>query len=59
MPPIWVGFWPKNSPNKGPFFGRFSINMGGLYRNWQKLSKMGSFPPELIIMVGLTAAVGN
>ena len=23
------GFGPKKSPNKGPFFCRFSLNMGG------------------------------
>ena len=39
MPPIWVGF----EPNKGPFFGRFSINMGGLSRNWRKVAKNGPF----------------
>ena len=27
------GFLGRNSLNKGPFFGRFSINMGGLSRN--------------------------
>ena len=32
MPPIWVGFWAQNSLNRGPFFGRFSVNMGGLSR---------------------------
>ena len=30
------GFSGPNSLNKGPFFGRFAINMGGLPRNWQK-----------------------
>ena len=59
MPPIWVGFWAQNSLNKGPIVGRFSINMGGFSRNWQKLSKMGSFPPKFIIKVGMTATVGN
>ena len=59
MPPIWVGFWAQNSLSKCPFFGRFSINMGGFSRNWQKLSKMGSFPPKFIIKVGMTATVGN
>ena len=39
MPPIWVGFWAPNSLNKGPFFGRFSINKGGLSRNWRKMAK--------------------
>ena len=59
MPPIWVGFWVKNSLNKDPFFGRFSLNMGGFSRNWQKFSKMGSFPPKFIIKGGMTATVGN
>ena len=49
---------PKFS-KKGPFFGRFSISVGGISRNWQKLSKMGSFPPKFIIKVGMTATVGN
>ena len=59
MPPTWVAFWVQNSLNKGPFFGRFSLNMGGFSRNWQKLSKMGSFPPKFIIKVGVMATVGN
>ena len=59
MPPKWVGFWAQDSLNKGPFSGRFSMNMGGLSRNCQKLSKMGSFPPKIIIKVGKTATVGN
>ena len=59
MPPIWVGFWAQNSLNKGPFFGRFSINMAEFSRNWQKLSKMGSFSPTFIIKVGMTANFGN
>ena len=45
LPPIWVGFWVKNSLNKGPFFGRLSSNMGGLSRNLRKIAKMGGFPP--------------
>ena len=28
------GFLGQNSLNKGLFFGRFFINMGGLSRNW-------------------------
>ena len=43
MPPIWVGFWASNSLNKGPFFGRFSINEGGLSRNWRNIAKNGWF----------------
>ena len=59
MPPIWVGFWAQTSLNKGPFFGRFSINMGGFSRNGQKWSKIGSFLPTFIIKVGMMATVGN
>ena len=39
MPPIWVGFWAENSPNQVSFFGRFSLNMGALSRNWRKMVK--------------------
>ena len=35
----WV-FWAQIL---GPFFGRFSINMGGLSRNWRKIAKNGPF----------------
>ena len=60
MPPIWVGFWVRNSLNKGPFFGRLSLNMGGFSRKWQKIVKiMGGFPPKFIINLGMTATVGN
>ena len=59
MPPIWVGFWVQISLNKGPFFGRFSLNMGGLSSNWQNIVKMGSFPPKFIIKVGMTATFSN
>ena len=41
VPPIWVGFWVQNSLNKGPFFGKFSLNIGGLSRNWEKIVKNG------------------
>ena len=58
MPPVWVGFWVQNSLNKGPFSAHF-LNIGGFSRNWQKLSKMGNFPPKFIIKVGMTATVGN
>ena len=44
---------------KGPLFGKFSLNMGWFSRNWQKIAKMGSFPPKFIIKVGMTATVGN
>ena len=47
MPPIWVGFWAQNSLDKGPFFGRFSINMGGFSRNWRKIVKNGWFSAKI------------
>ena len=59
MLPIWVGFSAPISPNKDLFFGRFSSNMGGFSRNWQRIVKMDSFPPKLIIKVGMTASFGN
>ena len=43
----------------GPIFGRFSFKMGGLSRNWQKLSKMGSFLLKFIVKVDVMANVGN
>ena len=33
--------WVQNSLNKGPFFSRFSLNMSGFSRNWQKGVKNG------------------
>ena len=47
MPPIRVGFWVQNSPNKGPFWGRFFFNMGGFSRNWQKIVKKGYFSAKM------------
>ena len=47
MPLIWVGFWAQNSLNKGPIFGRFSINMGGVCRNWRKIAKNGLFSDKI------------
>ena len=52
MPPIWVGFLAQYSLNKGPFFGRFSINMLGLSRNWQKIAKNGSFSAKIRLKSG-------
>ena len=40
-------FLSLNSLDKGPFFGRFSINMGGLSRNWRKIAKNGSFSTKI------------
>ena len=58
MPPIWVGF-SRNYLKKGPFFSRFSINMGGLSRNWRKMPKMGRFLPKFIMKMGVKASFGN
>ena len=55
----YEGVFESNSLNKGLCLGRFSLNMGGFAGNWQKMSKMGSFPPKFIIKVGMTAMVGN
>ena len=35
------GFLGPKFPNQGSFIGRFSINMGGFSRNWQKIVKNG------------------
>ena len=35
------GFLGPKFSKKGPFFGRFSINMGELSRNWPKIVKNG------------------
>ena len=59
MPPIRMDFWAPNSLNKGPFFGRFSLNKGGSSRNWREIAKMTNFPPKFIIKVGMTASFGN
>ena len=53
------GLLGQNSLDKGPFFGRFSINMGGISRNWRKIAKMGHFPPKFIIKVGMIESFGN
>ena len=53
------GFLDQNSLKKGPFFGRFSINMGGLSRYWRKIAKKGRLPPKFIIKAGMTASFGN
>ena len=34
----WVGFLRKNSLHKGPFLGKFPINIVGLSINWQKIA---------------------
>ena len=41
------GFWARNSLNKGPFFGRFPVNIGGLSRNWRKIDKDGWFSAKI------------
>ena len=47
VPPKLMGFWAQTSLNKGPFFGRFSTNMGGLSINWQKIVKNSSFSSKI------------
>ena len=47
MPPMWVGFWAQHSLNKGPFFSTFSLDMGGLSRNWRKIVKNGWFSVKI------------
>ena len=42
-----VGFFGRNSLNKGPFFGRFSINMGELSRSWRKIAKTWPFSAKI------------
>ena len=59
MRPIWVVFPVHSFLNKGPFFSRFSLNVGGSSRHWQKIVKMDRSPPKFIIKVGMTATVGN
>ena len=41
------GFLGRNSLSKGFFFGRFSINMGVLSRNWRKIAKNGPFSAKV------------
>ena len=41
------GFLGPNSINKGPFFGRFSINKGGSSRNWRKIAKNRWFSAKI------------
>ena len=41
------GFLGQSSLNKGPFFGRFSINMGVLSRSWREIAKSGSFSAKI------------
>ena len=41
------GFLSRNCLDKGPFFGRFSMNMGGLSKNWQKIAKNGAISAKI------------
>ena len=41
------GFLGRNSINKGTFFSRFSINVGGLSRNWRKIAKNRPFSTKV------------
>ena len=53
------GFLGPKFSKQGSLFGRFSLNKGGLSRNWRKIAKMGGFPPKFIIKVGMSASFGN
>ena len=44
---LMAGFLGRNSLNKGPFFGIFSIYMGGLSRNWRKIANNGPFSTKI------------
>ena len=57
VPPIWVGFWVRNSLNNGSFLA--NLNMGGFFHKLAKNLKICSFPPKFIIKVGMTAIFGN
>ena len=46
------GFLSQNSLDKGSFFGRFPINMGGLSRNWRKIAKNRSFSSKIHLKSG-------
>ena len=59
MPPIWVGFWAQSSPNKGPFFDRFSLNMGGFFQKLAKIVKNGLFSAKIHHKNGSDGTVGN
>ena len=63
VPPIWVGFWVKNSLNKCLYFVSILVDFPqtwvGFPEIGKKLSKMGTFPPKFIIKVGIIATVGN
>ena len=59
MPPIWVRFWAPNSLSKGPFFGRFSINKGGLSGNWRKMAENKWFSARTGVQFLLEGAKGK
>ena len=41
------GFLGQYSLNKGPFFGRFFLDMDRFSRNWQRLVKNGHFSAKI------------
>ena len=53
------GFLGLKFSKRGSIFRQIFLKHGGFSRNWQKLQKMGSFPPKFIIREGMTATVGN
>ena len=58
MPPLWVGFWAPSSLDKGLFRQIFHKHgwVTGYPEIDKKESKIGSFPPKLVIKVGMTAS---
>ena len=55
------GFLGPKFSKQGSFFGRFSLNMGELSRNWQKIVKNGLFSVKIRHKsgVGTVAGFGN
>ena len=41
------GFLCRKFSKQGSFFGRFSLNMGGLPRNWRNIVKNGWFSAKI------------
>ena len=41
------GFLGPKFSEQGSLFGSFSINMGGLSRNWRKIAKNGPFSAQI------------
>ena len=57
MPPIWVGFWVRNSLNKDPSSADFPESWMGFPEIGKILPKIDGLPPKFIIKEGITATV--